>query len=124
MKDESNEILNDLLSQWHRWARGYQHAAGINTTPMFRECQSNHRQWASIEEVAEEDKSIFAAMDAIIMGLCDIYRTSLQIQARNLFTGRSVWTSARLPVDVAQRAVILADARIALTRKMRDEGIL
>ena len=124
MKDESNEILNDLLAQWHRWAKGYQHAAGINTSPMFRECQSNYRQWASMDELADEDKSKYAAMDVIIMGLCDVYRTSLQIQARNLCTGRSVWTSARLSEDVAIRAVTLADARIALTRKMQDEGIL
>lgn len=124
MKDESNEILSDLLCQWHQWARGYQHAAGINTSPMFRECRSNHRQWASLDEVAEEDKSHLEQVDSIIMALCDVYRTALQIQARNLATGRAVWTSARLPTDPAMRQHILADARMALTVKLRNVGIL
>jgi len=124
MKNDSSEILNDILCQWHRWARGYQHAAGINTSPMFRECRSNHRQWASLDEVADEDKSQHEAVDAIIMGMRDVYRTSLQIQARNLCTGKSVWTSARLPEDTEQRALILGQARTELAEKLRNAGIL
>ena len=124
MKNDSNEILNDILAQWHRWARGYQHAAGINTSAMFRECRSNHRQWASLDEVADEDKSQHEAVDSIIMGMRPDYRTALQIQARNLCTGKSVWTSARLPADTAQRALILGQARTELAEKLRNAGIL
>jgi hypothetical protein len=124
MKDDSNEILNDLLASWHRWARGYSFAAGVGSSPMFRECRSNHRQWASLDEVADEDKSQCEAVDAVIMSLCDVYRTALQIQARNLCTGRSVWTSARLPADEQMRAHILADARTALTVNLRNAGVL
>ncbi len=124
MKDESNEILNDLLCQWHRWANGYQHIGGINSSPMFRECRSNHRQWASLDEVADEDKSQWEHMDAVIMSLCDVYRTALQLNARNLATGRSVWTSARLPTDAVMRARVLADARTALCIKLRVDGVL
>jgi len=124
MKDESNEILNDLLAQWHRWANGYQHVGGVNSSPMFRECTSNSRQWASLDEIAEEDKSQLAYIDSVIMGFCDVYRTILQIHARNLSTGRSVWISARLPQDPASRAAILADARAALCIKLRVDGVL
>lgn len=124
MKNDSNEILSDLLCQWHRWAQGYQHVGGVNASPMFRECRSNHRQWASLEELADEDKSKFDAIDHIIMSMLDIHRTALQIQARNLCTGRSVWTSARLPADVEKRAHILADARVLLTVKLQSAGIL
>lgn len=125
MKDESNEILNDYLCSWHRWAVGYQHVGGINTSPMFREVK-NGRQWDTVDEIIDSDieNSRMEALDAIIMALCDVYRTSLQIQARNLHTGRSVWTSARLPTDIEQRAQILADARFALTARLRDAGIL
>jgi hypothetical protein len=124
MKDESNEILSDLLAQWHRWANGYKYAGGINSSPMFRECRSNHRQWASLDEVADEDKSQWEHMDAVIMSLCDVYRTALQLNARNLATGRSVWTSARLPTDAVMRARVLADARTALCIKLRVDGVL
>ena len=124
MKDETNEILNDMLVQWFRWASGYQHVGGVNSSPMFRECRSNHRQWASLEEVADEDKSQWEYMDAVIMSLCDVYRTALQLNARNLSTGKSVWTSVRLPKDEAMRAHLLADARTALIVRMRVDGVI
>jgi len=124
MKDETNEILNSILCDWFHWARGYQHAAGINSSPMFRECRSNHRQWASLDEIADEDTSRHEAVDAIIMAMCPEHRTALQIQARNICTGKSVWTSARLPQDIESRAAILADARALLQVKLIGAGIL
>ena len=124
MKNDSYEILNDLLCQWFKWANGYKYSDGIKSSPMFRECRSNHRQWSTLDEVADEDKSQWEHMDAVIMGLCDVYRSALQIQARNLCTGRSVWTSARLPTDPSMRAHLLAEARNALTIKLRIDGIL
>lgn len=122
--NDTYEILNSLLADWYQWAKGYKYAAGINSSPMFRECRSNHRQWASLEDLADEDKSHMALMDAIIMAMIDTHRTALQIQARNLCTGRSVWTSARLPNSVEVRARILADARTSLTLKLMGAGIL
>lgn len=116
--------IDDILILWHRWAKGYQYVGDINSSPTFRECRSNHRQWASLEELADEDKSTPEAVDHVVMSLCDVYRTALQIQARNLCTGREVWISARLPKDPANRAVIVRDARDALARKLRDIGIL
>jgi hypothetical protein len=121
---DTHELLSSLLADWHRWARGYQHAAGINSSPMFRECRSNHRQWATLSDLADEDKSHIEVMDGIIMAMVDIHRTALQIQARNLCTGRTVWTSLRLPEDPIQRGRILAEARESLTRKLMDAGVL
>jgi hypothetical protein len=125
MKDDSNEILSDLLCSWHRWARGYQHVGGINTSPMFRECK-NGRQWDTVDEIIGGDieNSQMEALDHLIMALKDVYRTALQIQARNLHTGKSVWSSARLPADAGQRALILIEARLALTKKLQEAGIL
>jgi len=125
MMNDSYEILNSLMCDWHRWAMGYQHVGGINTSPMFREVK-NGRQWDTIDEIIDGDieNSRMEAIDHIIMGLCDVFRTSLQIQARNLYTGRSVWSSARLPQDMGERQQILADARMALSAKLRDAGIL
>lgn len=124
MMDETQHLLDDILANWHRWARGYQHAAGINSSPMFRECCSNNRQWASLDEVADDDKSQCKAVDAIIMAMSPEFRTALQINAKNICTGRNVWTSARLPADAETRARILTDARVALTVKLRSAGIL
>ena len=125
MKNETNEILNGMLADWHRWARGYQHVGGINSSPMFRHAKSS-RGWQTTDEILrdEVEHDQMEALDNIIMAMPENYRTALQIQARNLFTGRSVWTSDRLPQDLEARALILAEARIELTRKLTDAGIL
>ena len=73
---------------------------------------------------ADIEHSRMDALDHIIMALCDVYRTALQIQAMNLYTGRSVWSSARVPVDAAARALILFEAREALLFRLRDAGIV
>lgn len=125
MKNETHEIVNAMLADWHRWAKGYQHVGGINTSPMFREVKAG-RSWDTVDQIIDSDieHSRMEALDHIIMSLRDVYRTSLQIQAMNLYTGRSVWTSARLPVDIEARAVILVEARTALIHRLRDAGIL
>ena len=125
MKDDTNEILNAMLADWHRWACGYRHVGGINTTPMFREVKAG-RAWDTVDEIIDSDieHSRMEALDTIIMRLCEQHRTALQIQARNLHTGHSVWVSARLPSDMSARAVILADARVKLLCDLRDAGIL
>jgi len=117
--------LDELLEQWHRWAKGYHHVGGINTSPMFREVKSG-RQWDTVDEIISSDlvHSQMEALDSIIMQLRDIYRTSLQLQARNLHTGNAVWFSARLPADPKERAAILGEARAALTVKLQSAGVL
>lgn len=125
MKNETHEILNGMLCEWHRWAKGYQHVGGINTSPMFREVKAG-RAYDTVDQIIDTDieHSRMEALDHIIMALCDVYRTALQIQAMNLYTGRSVWSSARLPTDAEARAQILVDARTALILRLRDAGIL
>jgi hypothetical protein len=125
MMNDSAEILNSLLCDWHRWAKGYQHVGGINTSPMFREVKSG-RQWDTVDEIISSDlvHSQMEALDSIIMQLRDVYRTSLQLQARNLHTGYAVWTSARLPADPLERATILGEARAELTVKLQNAGVL
>lgn len=125
MKNETHEILNGMLCEWHRWAKGYQHVGGINTSPMFREVKAG-RAYDTVDQIIDTDieHSRMEALDHIIMGLRDVYRTALQIQAMNLYTGRSVWRSARLPVDAEARALILVEAREALLFRLRDAGIV
>lgn len=123
--NDSYEVLNDILASWHRWARGYQYVSGINTSPMFKETK-NGRQWDTVEEIIDSDieNMRMAAVDHIVMGLLDVYRTALQIQARNLCTGRDVWDSAMLPRDKSERQMILVKARAALTGELQGAGIL
>ena len=125
MKDDTNEILSAMLVDWHRWACGYKHVGGINSSPMFREVK-NGRQWDTVDEIIDSDieHSRMEALDHIIMCLPDVQRTALQLQARNLHTGKSVWSSARLPTSEKERVVLLVGARGALLLKLRDAGIM
>ncbi len=119
--------LNDLLSEWHRWSMSAGAVQGYGQCAMFTGVKSSGRQWDSENEALDGSlhDAQMQAFDYHVDELQDpMYRTALGIQARNLSTGRSVWTSARLPQDLVQRAVILANARAALTKRLVSAGIL
>ena len=125
MIDETRYLLDGILSDWFQWARGYQAVASHGTSAMFSGVRSS-RQFDSESDVLDASlhNSQMQAVDFNIGELPPLQRTALGIQARNLVTGRSVWTSVRLPADIAERAVILADARKALTVKLVSAGVM
>ena len=72
----------------------------------------------------EIDGDRMAAVDFHVNELPPEQRTALQIEARNLVTGRPVWYSLRLPNDVHERAILVGTARAALMARLVDAGIL
>lgn len=92
---------------------------------MFTQVKSS-RQWDSENEVTEEalHNDEMKTFDFEVNELEPLYRTALQLQARNLSTGRTVWKSARLPEDREERAEILRQARCQLTTRLIFCGIL
>ena len=125
MNDESRYILDTLLADWHRWARGYQHIGDVGTSPMFNQTTSP-RGWDTVNDIVEHeiDGGRMSAVNFHIFELTPIWCTAIQIQARNLATGKSVWTSARLPTDLQARALLLAEARAALMCKLITAGVV
>lgn len=125
MKDDARQLLDDILCRWHIWSRSYQPIADVGTTPMFKGARAG-RQWDTMDEVIEReiDGGTMAAVEFHIYELPPIQRTALQINARNLATGRSVWKSERLPQDAEERAVLLLESRNALAIRLIDAGIL
>lgn len=125
MKDDSRQLLDDILCQWHHWSRGYRPIAQVSSSPMFRGARAG-RQWDTMDEVIEReiDGGTMAAVEFHVYELPPSQRTALQLNARNIATGRSVWVSARLPADVEERAVLLLAARNALAVRLMDAGIL
>lgn len=118
-------LLDEILSDWHRWARGWSGVAVASSCAMFANVKSSN-QWDSESDVVDGElhNKTMKAVDFHVNELEPLHRTALQIQARNLSTGYHVWHSARLPSDVAQRAVILAEARNKLTQRLTKAGIL
>lgn len=125
MKDDSRYILDDLLCEWFRWSQGYQPVAAHGTSAMFAGVKSS-RQWDSENEATDGSlhNEQMKTVDFNVNEMEPLHRTAIGIQARNLVTGRSVWTSARLPVDVQQRAAVLGEARSALTWRLVRAGVL
>ena len=125
MNDDTRELLDDILRRWHNWSAGYRAIADVGSSPMFRQAKSG-RQYESQYEIAEHqiDDDAMAAVDFHVYELEPMHRTALQINARNIATGRSVWTSARLPTDLQARAVLLGEARTALAGRLVVAGIL
>jgi len=125
MTEQIRYMLDDLLAQWHQWAKGFSIVGRHGTAPMFNGLVSS-KQWDSEGDVIDGNlhHSQMEAVDFHISELIPLHRTAIGINARNLVTGYSVWTSARLPSDIEQRAKILGEARTILQNKLTSAGIL
>ncbi len=125
MTDDTRYLLDSILADWHQWARGYQHVASVGSSAMFNKAKSP-RGYDSESEIADATihNETMKTVDFHVSELKPDWRTAIQIHARNLATGRNVWTSARLPTDLQARATLLADARAALMGKLIAAGVV
>jgi hypothetical protein len=125
MKNETREIFNAILADWHIWATGFKPVSGHGKSAMFTDVRSS-RQWDDVEDVIDGTlhNEQMKAVDFNVNELPALYRTAIQISARNIALGHSVWSSARLPQDQQERAELVADARAALLERLRDAGIV
>ena len=121
----SYELLNQLLVEWHRWANGFAPVAAFGKCPMWQGNLSS-RQWDSENEAVDGalHNSQMKTFDFEVDQLALVFRTALQIQARNLHCGSSVWNSARLPVDEMDRRRLLVEAREALLSRLALAGLM
>ena len=131
MFNDSEEILSDLLSRWHSWARGYRPIAQSGADPMFRNVKSG-KSWDSTADIVEDEieSGILKAVDFHVSEMPDdpegvgALRSAIYCHARNCCTGRSVWMSPRLPRDPVERGAILAAAKAEITRRLMQAGVM
>jgi len=125
MRNESDHLLNDLLCSWHKWASGWSGVAAHGSCAMFTGVRSS-RQWDSANDVVDGTlhNQTMRAIDFQVSELSPIHRTAIQIKARNLVTGNSVWSSLRLPQDPEERAAVMMDAMNALTKRLYAAGVV
>lgn len=125
MNDDTRQLFDDILRRWHHWSRGYRPIADVGSSPMFNQAKSG-RQYETQYDLAERslEDSTMESVDFHVYELPPTQRTAIQINARNIATGRSVWKSERLPADATERAIVLAGARAALMGRLMDAGIL
>lgn len=124
MRDETNQILDDLLSRWHAWSRGFKLSAQA-MNPVFRQALRAKGE-QTLEAIAEDSwlNGTMKEIDFQVSEMSDPHRTAIYINARNCYTGRSVWISPRLPSDPVARAEVLATARAELVRRLMQAGVM
>lgn len=125
-----NQALNDLLRQWHGHCRGYSMGKGYPSTDSACRYSRTSRQY-DYENGAMDaavDSKIMEAFDAVMWTMPNTekqpFLAALQNQARNLWTGKQVWSSYRLPADPMARGAILMDARKMLMKGLARSGVL
>jgi hypothetical protein len=125
-ESDTHTMLNDLLVEWHRWCNRYQHVKGYaSSDPTCRDYRAS-RQYDDTNGALDADlsASTLETVSAEIFALEQPYQTAIQIQARNMATGKQVWTSPRLPADPMERAGILVKARGMLLKTLASRGVL
>jgi hypothetical protein len=127
---EINERLNDLLRRWHAHCLGYSPGKGYPSgDAVCRQAKSSSvwDGWNGAQDQAVE-KKIMEGFDGVMWNIPNTdkqpYLTALQFQARNLYTGKQVWTSPRLPADQMERGVLLMEARNLLLRALTRAGLM
>jgi hypothetical protein len=126
---EINERLNDLLSRWHAHCQGYSAGKGYPSADAVCKHAKTSSVWDGWNGAQDEaaSRQIMAEFDAAMWDVPNTPRpwlTALQFQARNLYTGRQVWTSPRLPADDMERGVLVMEARVLLMKGLARRGVL
>ena len=122
---DQSSILDDLLSSWHRWAAGEQHADGFASTSAGLGDWRCSRQYDSDNGAldGELDKSTMKTVDFQVSQMVDPYRAAIHMNAKNLAAGREVFRSPRVPTGI-EGAAILRTARAALILRLVNAGAL
>lgn len=125
MRDDTNQILDDLLSRWHSWARGFQICAAPGADPMFRNVKSG-RAWETQYEINEQEinASTMEGIDFEVGEMVEPHRSAIYAHARNLASRHAVWSNPRLPQDPVARALLVTEARRKLMDRLLLAGIM
>lgn len=125
MRDESDRLLNDVLSQWWAWRptafadNGYY---TVNTTcRLYRPSRQRDDENGALD--SDQHNGRMTTVDEAIDKMEQPWRTAVEFNARNLSTGQAVWRSPRLPTDDLERAHLVLHARAKLLLLLELAGI-
>jgi hypothetical protein len=133
MHNDSDAILDDLLSRWHHWQKE-KPLNGVDRLddPAFRDT-STRSGWDSADDIVDGHLNAvtMCAIDFHVSGdgrgqggMEEPYRAAIYVLARNCYTGAKVWLSPRLPKDPIERGVVIMEARNILTRRLIAAGVM
>lgn len=120
-----DDTLDGLLSRWHQWqsatvTRGWNRQALV--VGSYRTSRQYDDQNGALD--AHLDAIQMQAVEFAVQQMADPHKAAIYCLARALTLGVSVFMSPRLPVDAAERAVVVSDARGMLTRRLQSAGVM
>ena len=126
MTDESGQILDDLLIRWHHACTHYRHTRGFNSRAPGTDGYRPSRQYDDTNGALDHhlEASQVEAVEFEVSQRPEPHRSAIHTNARNLSTGSAVWSSPRLPADLAERAVLIWAARDMLINRLRSAGVM
>lgn len=126
MTSDYDAILDDLIRQWHIWSLHDMQGLGFPSVSPGCCYYRTSRQYDDVNGALDTDahQERMSVVDHAILSMADPWRTAVSINARNLATGAKVWRSVRLPQDDMQRAVLVAEARDMLARRLMADGLI
>lgn len=119
------DALDEVLCRWHQWQR-VSTARGFASRSLVCGEYRISRQYDDANGALDSDLEQFTmkTVEFQVGQMVDPFRSAIYANARALVTGVSVWSSPRLPLDRAERAVIVTEARRQLTKRLQLAGVL
>lgn len=126
MTNDADQILDDLLSRWHAWAQGERFGRGHADRALVAGDYRPSRQYDDENGKLDDDLHAMRSrqVNVEVRKMQDPHRAAIYCNARNLYTGREVWISPRLPQGRAERMEILEMARGQLVRLLISSGVM
>ena len=126
MRNEADEILDDILSRWHSWAKPQGHTTGHARCSAGMDQYRPSRQYDDSNGALDSDLEHMRCkqVDFDVRQMTQPHQTAIYVLARNLSTGYSVWANPRLPYDPEERETIVREARVIITKKLLASGVL
>ena len=126
MRNESDEILDDILSRWHFWSKHQGGVQGFASRAAGMEQYRVSRQYDDVSGCLDSDLEHMRCtqVDFDVRQMPQPHQTAVYVEARNLCTGRAVWGNPRLPSDPQARAIVMAEARIMVSKRLLASGVL
>ena len=126
MRNEADEILDDILSRWHSWAEKQKARGGYPNKAAGMEMYRSSRQYDDANGALDSDLDhrSYTQVDFQVEQMNQPHQTAIYLLARNLSTGYFVWVNRNLPSDPEEREAIVREARVIITKKLIASGVL
>lgn len=125
MKDDSAAILDGLLAAWHQWQK-IPHVRGFPSRSLVTGEYIVSRQYDTENgalDAALEHRTM-KTLDFQVSQMAEPHKSAIYANARALVVGAAVFSSPRLPIDRAERLIVISDARSMLIRRLQRAGVL